>query len=111
MQMAVNVTNLYHLPCLTEIEKVIDENLTHNWILRIQHANEIKPYATDWNQWGETKFALKNSASVIHDIILCHARHTDHSIRLCAEKTQPRIQFIYPVFKPVDKKILEELIR
>jgi ribulose bisphosphate carboxylase small subunit len=89
-----------NLPAIAEIARLIEENLTHDWILRVEHSSSesIKPMCRQWEQWGDSMFAVTDPALVIDNIVACRASHPDHSIRLNAEKVRPRSQLYYWVY-------------
>jgi ribulose bisphosphate carboxylase small subunit len=91
-----------NLPAIPEIARLIEENLTHDWILRVEHCNSdiIKPRHAQWEQWGDSVFAITDPSPVIDYIVACRASHPDHSIRLNAEKLRPSSRLYYWVYTP-----------
>lgn len=85
---------------LDELERLIENTLSHNWILRVEHAQDVKPVCMHWEQWGDAQYCVKDAGAVIRCIQACRAEYPTHSVRLYAEKTSPRTQFIYPVYRP-----------
>ena len=102
MQATHSRAALLNLPAIPEIASLVEENLTHDWILRVEHcaSDVIKPMRGQWEQWGDSLFAVTDPASVIDNIVACRASHPDHSIRLNAEKVRPRTRFYYWVYTP-----------
>ena len=100
MQPARNLVPLLIKPRLDEVERVLAENLSHNWILRIEHADNVNSVSTQWQQWGKPLFANKDSSSLLNDIRACLTHHPSHTIRLYAEKFNPQVQFVYWVYRP-----------
>ncbi len=93
---------LLNLPTIPDIARLVEENLTHDWILRVEHCTSdvIKPMCQQWEQWGDSLFAVTDPASVIDNIVACRRSYPDHSIRLNAEKVRPRTRFYYWVYTP-----------
>jgi len=83
---------------LDELERLIENTLSHNWFLRIEHTQDVNPVCTQWQQWGKAQYCVKEARPVIRCIQACRAEYPTHSVRLYAEKTSPRTRFIYPVY-------------
>jgi ribulose bisphosphate carboxylase small subunit len=88
------------LPYQDELARHIENTLSDNWILRIEHSEDVNPVRTQWQQWGNALYCIKQAAPVIDSIRACREKYPTHSVRLFAEKTSPRTQFIYPVYRP-----------
>jgi ribulose bisphosphate carboxylase small subunit len=99
MQPARHHAPLLTMPSVEEIERVIRENLSHSWQIRIEHTNNINPDSTLWEQWGETFYAVKEPSPIIDQLTTCRLMHPDNSIRLNAEKYHPQVRFIYCVHR------------
>lgn len=95
-----NLVPLLSKPRLDEIERVLADNLSDNWIIRIEHADDVNSRYTRWQQWSKPVFAFKDSVMVLNAIRTCLANHPSHTVRLHAEKHNPRVQFIYWVHRP-----------
>jgi ribulose bisphosphate carboxylase small subunit len=102
MEPAQRCTALSTLPCINEVEQLVRKHLRDNWIVRIEHADEVSPRYTTWQQWGSPLFAIKDSSPVLDRILACRANHPTHAIRLHAEKVHPGIRFVYSVHRPQD---------
>ena len=102
--MFLNATqaSLLNLPSVAEVKKLVENSLMHDWILRIEHVGPIpgKTVCAQWQQWGDSMFAVTDASSVVDGIVACRASYPGHSIRLNAEKVNPRTQMYYPVFRP-----------
>ena len=85
---------------LSELERHIENTLSDNWILRIEHTQDVNPVRIQWQQWENSLYCVKDARIVSRSIQACRAEHPAHSIRLYAEKTNPRTRFIYPVYRP-----------
>jgi len=85
---------------LDDLERLIENTLSHNWILRVEHTQDVNPVCTQWQQWGEAQYCVKEARPVIRCIQTCREEYPTHSVRLYAEKTSPRTRFIYPVYRP-----------
>jgi len=85
---------------LGELERLIENTLSNNWILRVEHTQDVNPVCTQWQQWGKAQYCVKEATPVIRYIQACRAEYPTHSVRLYAEKTSPRTRFIYPVYCP-----------
>lgn len=85
---------------LNEVERLVKENLTHDWILRVEHADVVNCAFSRWRQWGESLYAVKDAVPVTAAIVSCRAGQPTHSIRLCAEKLNPRVRLVYGVYRP-----------
>ena len=94
--------SLLNLPSVAEVKKLVEDSLTHDWILRVEH---IGPGAGDakraqWQQWGDSLFAVTDASSVVDGIVSCRYSNPQHAIRLNAEKVKPRTQMYFPVYRP-----------
>jgi len=85
---------------LGELERLIENTLSNNWILRVEHTQDVNPVCTQWQQWGKAQYCVKEARPVIRCIQACRAEYPTHSVRLYAEQTSPRTRLIYPVYRP-----------
>jgi len=94
--------SLLNLPSVAEVKQLVEDSLTHDWILRIEYFGPAagKPPHDQWMQWGDSLFAVKDATSVIDSIVACRTSHPRHAIRLNAEKLKPRTQMYFPVYRP-----------
>jgi len=88
------------LPCRSEVERTIESLLSEQWILRMEHVDDVNPVCTQWQQWGKTLYGVNDTGVAIHSIRACRARYPGHCIRLHAEKMHPPTRFIYRVQAP-----------
>jgi ribulose bisphosphate carboxylase small subunit len=88
------------LPCLSEVERNIENLLSEQWILRVEHVDGVNPVRTQWKQWGKSLYGVDDTVAAIDGIRACRARYPADSIRLCAEKMQPPTKFINWVHTP-----------
>ena len=100
MQSDNSCASVVKLHYLDELERHIENTLSDHWILRVEHTEDVNPVHTQWQQWGNALYCLKEARPLIHSIQACRVKHPTHSIRLYAEKTSPRIRLIYPVYRP-----------
>lgn len=100
MQPAHNLVPLLSKHRLDEVEHFVKDNLSHNWIIRVEHAEDVNSMNTQWQQWGKPVFTGKDSSTPLNDISACLASYPSHTIRLHAEKYNPQIQFVYWVYRP-----------
>lgn len=91
-----------NMSTLQEVEQLIENHLAHDWVLRVEHSSEINRHHTRWSQWSNALYKISEVTGVIDHILACHASHPTHSIRLYAEKIQPRTQLIYWVYRAPD---------
>ena len=84
---------------LDDLERLIENTLSHNWILRVEHTQDVNPVCTQWRQWEKAQYCVKEAGPVIRSIQACREEYPTHSVRLYAEKTSPRTRFIYPVYR------------
>lgn len=99
MSEAQRVTPLFKLPRAEEVEGIIDKNLMRDWVIRIEHTDSIVLYNTYWQQWGETRYAIKSTTNLMGDIYDCRARFPEHSIRLSAERVCPQTRLFFSVYQ------------
>ena len=85
---------------LNKLERHIENTLSDNWILRVEHTQDVNPVRTQWQQWENSLYCVKDARIVTRSIQACRAEYPTHSVRLYAEKTSPRTRFIYPVHRP-----------
>ncbi len=98
-----NQASLLNLPSIAEVKNLVENSLTHDWILRIEYFGPASGGRTAhgrWQQWGGSMFAVTDASPVIDGIVACRASHPAHSIRLNAEKVNPSTQMYYPVYRP-----------
>ena len=100
MQSGHSCASVVKLPCFSELERHIENTLSDHWILYVEHAGEVNPLLTQWQQWGNALYCVKQASPVIDSIQACRARYPTHNVRLYAEKISPRTRFIYPVYRP-----------
>ena len=98
MQSGHSHASIEKLHYLSELERHIENTLSDNWILRIEHSEDVNPVLTQWQQWENAFYCVKEATPVIRGIQACRARYPAHNVRLYAEKTSPRTRFIYPVY-------------
>lgn len=91
-----------NLPSVAEVKKLVEDSLTHDWILRIEHIGPGagKAKHAQWQQWGDSLFAVTDASSVVDGIVACRSSNPQHAIRLNAEKLKPRTQMYFPVYRP-----------
>ena len=91
-----------NLPSIGGLKRLVEDSLTHDWILRIEHIGPASGMAADphWTQWGSPLFAVRDASSVIDTIVACRSSHPTHAIRLNAEKVKPRTRMVYAVYHP-----------
>jgi len=99
MQSGHSRASIMKLHYLSELERNIENTLSDNWILRIEHSEDVNPVRTQWQQWENALYCVKEATPVIRGIQACRARYPTHNVRLYAEKTSPRTRFIYPVYR------------
>jgi ribulose bisphosphate carboxylase small subunit len=75
---------------LSDIERIIEDQLVDNWVVRIEYTKKIEYMVTSWQQWGETFFNITDASGVIKNIISCHKNNPQCAMRLHAEKYSPR---------------------
>ena len=87
-----NQASFLNLPSVAEVKNLVEDSLTHDWILRIEHFGPAAStsQSRQWQQWGDSLFAVPDASSVIDGIVACRASHPTHCIRLNAEKVNPR---------------------
>ena len=100
MQSGHSCASVVKLPYFSELERHIENTLSDHWILYVEHAGEVNPLLTQWQQWGNALYCVKQASPVIDSIQACRARYPTHNVRLYAEKISPRTRFIYPVYRP-----------
>ncbi|MGB5426849.1 MAG: ribulose bisphosphate carboxylase small subunit [Gammaproteobacteria bacterium] len=100
MQSGHSHASVVKLNYLNEIERHIENTLSDNWIIRVEHTQDVNPVHTQWQQWGIPLYCVKDARTVTRSIQDCRAEYPMHSVRLYAEKTSPRMRFIYPVYRP-----------
>ena len=99
MQSGHSHASIEKLHYLSKLERHIENTLSDNWILRIEHSEDVNPVLTQWQQWEHAFYCVKDATPVIHGIQACRERYPTHNVRLYAEKTSPRTRFIYPVYR------------
>jgi ribulose bisphosphate carboxylase small subunit len=103
-QHATALAPLAPLQSHDELEKLINQSLRGDWIIRVEHIGQDETPQSSWQQWEKALFAVKSSEPVMEAIYACRASNPSHSIRMYAEKVRPQTRFIYPVYDaPVNK--------
>jgi ribulose bisphosphate carboxylase small subunit len=94
--------SILNLPSVAQVKELVENSLTHDWILRIEHIGPDggETVRTQWRQWGDSLYAVRDASSVIDSIVACRSSNPKHAIRLNAEKVNPRTQMFYPVYRP-----------
>ena len=94
--------SILNLPSVAQVKVLVENSLTHDWILRIEHTGPDggETVRTQWRQWGDSLYAVRDASSVIDSIVACRSSNPKHAIRLNAEKVNPRTQMFYPVYRP-----------
>lgn len=99
-----HVTSPVPLQGHDELEKLINQSLRGDWIIRVEHMGQDQPQHSGWRQWKNALFAVRSPEPVMEAIYACRASNPTHSIRMYAEKVQPESRFIYSVYDaPVNK--------
>lgn len=80
---------------LSDIERIIENHLADNYVVRIEYTAEIEYMTTRWQQWGDAYFNSTDASDVIENIISCHMNNLQCAMRLYAEKTSPRSRFYF----------------
>ena len=99
MQSGQSRASIVKLHYLSELERHIENTLLDYWVLRIEHSEDVNPVLTQWQQWENALYYVKEATPVIRGIQACLARYPTHNVRLFAEKASPRTRFIYPVYR------------
>ena len=73
MQLAQTNNSLMNLPVIPEIRKIINEGLTHDWILRVEHNGGAGSENNQWQEWGKSAYAIYEASPVIDKIAACHS--------------------------------------
>lgn len=100
MKTSLSRASLINLPRIHELRDLIENSLTRDWILRVEHSVENGPANCQWQEWGKPSFAVSEAAPVIDDIVSCRRGNPDSSIRLVAEKVRPRTRLVYYIYQP-----------
>lgn len=100
MQSIVQSATVEDMSYVADVERHIEERLAERWILRVEHAEDVNPVSTDWQQCGKALYCTKDAKPLIDSIRACRANYPTHAIRLYAEKMQPRARFVYWVYRP-----------
>jgi ribulose-bisphosphate carboxylase small chain len=108
VQTATQTAPLLSAQTLYEIEQLVDDNLKYDWILRVEHSEEVSPVRTQWQQWGKALFAVEDTRSLISNLLACRTDYPTHTIRLHAEKLRPQTQFTYWVYRPQDDVVANQ---
>ena len=99
-----NATPLASLQGHEALEKLINQSLHGDWIIRVEHSGPDEMPQSRWQQWEKALFAVKSPEPVMEAIYACRTSNPTHSIRMYAEKVQPQTRFIYSVYDaPVNK--------
>lgn len=96
------VTPFIQLPRHNELERLIQQSLRGDWIIRIEHIGREGNLRNRWQQWGKALFAVQSADPVLKAIYNCHAKYRSHSIRIHAEKVKPQSCFYYSVYSGID---------
>ena len=102
MSTTPTTASLLNLSSITDLNRLVEGGLTHDWILRIEHfdPDTTRSQPQQWQPWGESLSKIQDALPVIDGIVACRAHYPMHSIRLHAEKLRPRTQIFYPVYSP-----------
>ena len=89
-----------NLLTINDLKKIIEDSLTHDWVLRVEHTVDSGQENVQWQEWDKALFAITRAEPVIEKIVACRVRHPNQYIRLHAEKFNPRVEFLHCVYKP-----------
>ncbi len=101
-------------PCFSDIEKMIKDNLLHDWAIRIEHIPSVTSRYAHWQQWGTILYAVDSPSVVLEALLACNKVFPEEEIRINAEKSGPDTKMIYWVYCKSDdifpsKKLTSEV--
>ena len=82
---------------ITNVAQIIDDQLRDEWVIKIEYTDEIEYLNTSWQQWGKAFFKNNMPSEVMDNIFSCHINNRFCSIRLHAEKFNPRSSLYYSI--------------
>lgn len=102
MQLDQYFVRLTSLALFNRVEKLVQQSLKGDWIVRIQYGEGSSSDSGDtcWHQWKSPFFALKDAHELNQEILACRQCFPIHPIRLHAEKVRPESRFIYWLYTP-----------
>lgn len=103
MQKALCLEPANDVPVIDNIKQLVETTLLYDWVVRIEYSTDYTTNSAQWQQWGETKFAVRDSTTVLDAIKTCRYSNPGRGIRLFAEKMHPQTRllfWIYPVVEP-----------
>lgn len=86
-------------PDTTQLRKLIEGGLLHDWIIDIQYM-PLTTESSGWQQWRNTFFAIRSADEVLAALKDCFTKHPYSAIRISAEKVRPRSRMLYTVCNP-----------
>jgi ribulose bisphosphate carboxylase small subunit len=108
MELVQHGIPLSSLSSLDETESLIGQSLFGDWLLRIEHLGTEPQSSSNWKQWGDAFFAVKDTERVMQALVACHASNPNHSIRIYAEKIRPETRLIYSVYDAAEDQAAEK---
>jgi len=108
MKLVQNAIPLDSLGYRNDVESLIGQSLFGDWLLRIEHAGTEPQSSSNWKQWDDVFFAIKDTEPVMQALFACHASHPSHSIRIYAEKIRPETRMIYSVYDATKDQAAEK---
>ena len=104
MKLVQHATPLDSFSSRDEVESLIGQSLFGDWVLRIEHFGTEQQSNSQWKQWGDAFFAVRETEPVIQALVACHASNPNHSIRIYAEKIRPETRLIYSVYDAAEEQ-------
>lgn len=107
MQLDQYFVRLTSLALFNRVEKLVQQSLQGDWVVRIQYGEGSSSDAEDirWHQWKSPFFALKDAHALNQEILACRQCFPVHPVRLYAERFRPETRFIYWLYTPPTQQI------
>lgn len=92
---AESTRNRSAMPGLERVRHFLTSSLDRRWFVQIEHADEVLQHGPQWQSWNTCHVTPKDPQDLINDILACHHRYPQHSIRLSAQRSQPETRMVY----------------
>ena len=81
------------------IKNLIETGFMHDWAISVEYAVRTQKNDIKWRKWNKTHFAIKDSASVMDEIVACCNSHPECSMKMVCEHFSPEFRFVYCIHR------------
>jgi len=90
---------------LVQVKNFIEKGFMYDWAISIEYAVRTQHNLIKWTKWNKTLFAIKDSTSVLDEMVACCKSHPECSMKLICEHFSPEIRFVYCLHRKQEKAV------